>query len=242
MLILNESDLTIVLVNFFTSELIAKQSLERFACKVLVVDNSCSDKEWEALSVISENYKLLRAERNGGYSYAINLAKDHIETEWVLILNPDNLLIELPKQIEDGLIGGLLGNYPGTYAFGGRGIGRPTRESIDYISGGLLMCRTEVLKNSPWPRSYFLYWEDTDWTYSLKKKGYGLYYTDELKCLDGGGKSIGRLSRLAIANFYKGLVIFNLKHKVFTKRKEISLVGNLVIAAFINRIREVIRS
>ena len=64
---------------------------------------------------------------------------------------------------------------------------------LDYISGGCLFAHTRCLGQlGLLPEEYFLYWEETDWCYKAKQKGYGLYVCVSATCYDKGSTTIGK--------------------------------------------------
>ncbi|HUE91175.1 glycosyltransferase [Pseudomonas sp.] len=57
---------------------------------VTVVDNSCSDDNFKILlSGLPRSVRLLRSEKNLGYTRAVNYAVDGVSSSYVLLLNPD---------------------------------------------------------------------------------------------------------------------------------------------------------
>jgi len=64
---------------------------------------------------------------------------------------------------------------------------------LDYISGGCLFAHTSSLEQlGPLPEEYFLYWEETDWCFRAKQKGYHLNVCTSATCFDKGSTSIGK--------------------------------------------------
>jgi GT2 family glycosyltransferase len=64
---------------------------------------------------------------------------------------------------------------------------------LDYISGGCLFAHTSCLEQlGPLPEEYFLYWEETDWCFRAKRKGYHLNVCTSATCYDKGSTSIGK--------------------------------------------------
>ncbi len=64
---------------------------------------------------------------------------------------------------------------------------------LDYISGGCLFAHTSCLVQlSLLPEEYFLYWEETDWCFRAKQKGYQLNVCTTATCYDKGSTSVGK--------------------------------------------------
>lgn len=90
--------------------------------------------------------------------------------------------------------------------------------SIDYIYGAALFLNADTLRFiGPMPEDYFLYWEETDWCVSAKKKGVLLTCCPDSICYDKQGTSIGHgfvaeyfftyNSMIFYKKFYKKLII-----------------------------------
>ncbi len=89
-----------------------------FDFKVIVIDNSCNEKNANILREGLREYKnidLVINEKNSGYPRAHNDVKDKIEGEFVMILNPDillkdkNTLAKIASYMESNLEIGILG-------------------------------------------------------------------------------------------------------------------------------------
>jgi GT2 family glycosyltransferase len=53
-----------------------------------------------------------------------------------------------------------------------------SKTPVDFITGCSLLIRAETVRNiGLLEEKYFLYWEDTDWNATAKKKGWGILYT-----------------------------------------------------------------
>ncbi len=93
--------------------------------------------------------------------------------------------------------------------------------SLDYIYGAALFLNTNTLRLiGPMPEDYFLYWEETDWCVSAKKKGVLLTCCPDSICYDKQGISIGH-GFVAEYFFTYNSIIF---YKKFYKKLIISLL------------------
>jgi GT2 family glycosyltransferase len=64
---------------------------------------------------------------------------------------------------------------------------------IDYVSGSSLFTHAKNFHRiGLLPEEYFLYWEETDWCYSAKMKGYNLRLCEKAVCYDKVSTSIGK--------------------------------------------------
>lgn len=71
---------------------------------------------------------------------------------------------------------------------------------LDYISGGCLFTHASNLELlGLLPEEYFLYWEETEWCYLAKQKGFGLYVCTAALCYDKISTVIGKDFK---ANYY----------------------------------------
>ncbi|MGZ5286760.1 MAG: glycosyltransferase family 2 protein [Flavisolibacter sp.] len=64
---------------------------------------------------------------------------------------------------------------------------------IDFICGGSFFFHSGHLRElGLLPEDYFLYWEETDWCYRAREKGYLLLVCPEAVCYDKGSTTIGK--------------------------------------------------
>lgn len=88
-----------------------------------------------------------------------------------------------------------------------------TRE-VDWVMGAALMVRKEILnKTGLLDEKIFMYYDEVEWCYRIKKAGFKVYFYPEPKIIHLWQKSSlsGRKSPI-LAN-YKGLIYFYQKHK-----------------------------
>lgn len=204
---------------------------------------------------------LVQNDSNAGFANGNNIVLAILKNEnaYVWLLNPDmiireNTLDELVQfagtQSQQGVIGALIKNHEGNQELLFYGGGRvnfylATVQTIkkpgdihrlDYISGGCLF--THAVNFSTMgllPEEYFLYWEETDWCYRAKQKGYPLLVCSTAVCYDKISTTIGkgflanyyyaRNGLLFISKFRKGnvplvlfFVIWRWFKRVFTGR------------------------
>ena len=84
-------------------------------------------------------------------------------------------------------------------------------EEIDFISGSFLFTNSQTLSEiGLLPENYFMYWEDADWCYQLKKAGGKMITIPELSFLDTQDPT-----RSSFAQYYyvKNMLKFLKKHR-----------------------------
>uniref|UniRef100_A0A7C6EJN9 Glycosyltransferase n=1 Tax=candidate division WOR-3 bacterium TaxID=2052148 RepID=A0A7C6EJN9_UNCW3 len=123
-----------------------------------------------------------------------------IPTPWVAFTKIVGLSRIFPKSK-------IFGRYNMTYI-------SPDMESeVDVLSGSLMMVRSEILKKVGYfDEDYFMYGEDIDLCYKIKKIGGKIYYTPRTKAIHYKGESTKKGEFSYITNFYSSMLIFIDKH------------------------------
>lgn len=104
------------------------------------------------------------------------------------------------------------------------------RQRVDWVSGGAMMTRKELFdKLNGFDQNFFMYLEDMEFCYRVRKIGYATYFYPEV---DIKHKGLGSSNRtFAVVHIYKGLVYFYKKHG---SRAELPIVTFfLYVKAFI---------
>ncbi|HET8804232.1 MAG TPA: glycosyltransferase family 2 protein [Aequorivita sp.] len=162
----------------------------------------------------------VQAGRNLGFASGNNIALQFLmneenlsDSQKIFLLNPDtriekNTLRELNKETKTYFVSGCaIYDYHNPSAFKFYGAYRflkpfgilkavtniADKSKIDYIYGGAL-CTTlgTFRKIGLLPTDYFLYWEETDWSYKAKKAGIELTTNEKAIVFDKVGTSTGR--------------------------------------------------
>jgi hypothetical protein len=82
----------------------------------------------------------------------------------------------------------------------------------DWVTGAFLLTRKSILGElGGFDEDYFMYVEEVDLCWRVKKKGWKIWYLPKWNIVHLGGKSSS--SEFAITSEYKGLQIFYRKHK-----------------------------
>lgn len=180
--------LSIIILNYNTKELtiscinsILKQfekELKNEQMEIIVFDNASTDNSvQELLSIPPENFKLIKNEKNLGFSKGNNAAAKTAKGKYLLFLNSDTEVLDkgisgMVKLMEEnqkiGILGAKLKNPDGTnqksagkfytlfnamvMIFGGERLGflrfSPSRQKeVDWVSGAAFMITKEVFDN-----------------------------------------------------------------------------------------------
>jgi GT2 family glycosyltransferase len=86
------------------------------------------------------------------------------------------------------------------------------KTSVDWVSGGFMLIRASVFKKlGGFDEHFFMYIEDMELCYRLKKAGLKVIYYPEAKAKHVGQASSNRT--FAIINIFKGISYFYKKHR-----------------------------
>jgi GT2 family glycosyltransferase len=87
-----------------------------------------------------------------------------------------------------------------------------TRE-VDWVMGAALMVKKEVIKKAGlMDEGIFMYMDEVEWCYRIKKAGYQVIFNPESKIVHIGGASSKTGRKDPILNIYRGLIYFYQKH------------------------------
>jgi N-acetylglucosaminyl-diphospho-decaprenol L-rhamnosyltransferase len=87
---------------------------------------------------------------------------------------------------------------------------------VDSVMGAFMLVRAEALKQvGLLDESFFMYGEDLDWAYRIKKAGWKVYYNPQVTVLHYK-RAASRHSRRANYEFYRAMYIFYRKHYAAT--------------------------
>lgn len=205
---------SVIIPNYNGFELIKKnlpkviESLNKFDAEIIIVDDASKQKEYEALkNFVSElndreklAIKLIRNEKNLGFSSAVNKGTLESEGEFLVLLNTDvvpekDFLNPIIADFEaDGKlfgIGCMDKSIEGEkIVYRGRGEaawkkgflvhkrGEVDKPDTFWISGGSSIIRKNIFEEMGRFDSLYdpFYWEDIDLSYRAKKSGYNLLF------------------------------------------------------------------
>jgi len=93
-----------------------------------------------------------------------------------------------------------------------------TTRAVDWVMGAALMSRREIFnKIGGLDENIFMYMEELEWCYRIKKNGYKIYFYPQAKIVHLGQGSSKTGRKDPIINIYKGLIYFYRKHYPFWK-------------------------
>ena len=158
--------------------------------------------ELEREFVNSDNIKVILLEENRGFAYACNKGIEASTKEFIWLLNPDTTvdadalcsLCNASAKYSDVIAFGskvLYGEDSKKIWSAGGTVDIENKEvsmignmqdastsyldnhNCDYLPGCSIFAKAEVFKENKFPECYFMYFEETDWCYSLLNKGRG---------------------------------------------------------------------
>ncbi len=108
---------------------------------------------------------------------------------------------------------------------------------VDAVSGSFMMVRKETLEQvGGLDESYFMYGEDLDWCYRIRKAGWQIFYIHSTQIIHYKGESTRRSSLDDVRTFYDAMHLFVEKHFQSSRFFKIVLrlsIGIVSFAAFI---------
>ncbi len=193
---------------YLTNCLTALQYVDYPNFIVQVVDNNSTDDSLELLSTQFPHIPVICNEENLGFSAGNNVALRQLETDIAVLLNPDvvvsptwlrELVAPMQKDREIGVAGcklyypgGLVLQHAGGYVMGAQAwsnhYGLNERDNgqydilrdVDYVIGAAMAIRKEVLTEvGLFDEGFFVYYEDTDFCFRVRKQGYRVIYVPE---------------------------------------------------------------
>jgi len=101
---------------------------------------------------------------------------------------------------------------------------------VDILSGAFMLLRKSVIiKTGLLDETFFMYGEDIDLSYRIKKAGFKNYYFPKTRIIHYKGESTKKSSVNYVFVFYKAMIIFAQKHFSKNNAKIFSLIINTAI-------------
>ena len=221
-MIYNFDDITIVIITY-KSEKIIHEFIKKIPMniKTIIIENS---ENYELKDKIERDYKNISffLKKNDGVSSSLNYAADKISTKYFLQISPDinfnyedlDLFKKLAEKLDDKFA-----------AIGPRFINVKSKshkqikyindyDSIDSIHGSCMFINKQCFEEiGKFDDNFFLYFEETDYCYRAKKKGYHSYQINASK-VESLGRSINtdkEISNILIWHFIWSKYYFNKK-------------------------------
>ncbi len=208
----------------------SKENLKKLEKALSELDFTSSGPEDYPKALKKSSRIFLKNPKNLGFAKGNNVAlralKEDSDAGWIMLLNPDvrverNFWNKLLKKrlSDDSIYGFKMVDRQGAY-FGWRldfcgnvrKITDPSLKPDCITAGAILFSKKALCEIGLLPEEYFLYWEDTDWSFRAKGKGFKLKILDDITCTDLGGKSIGRETALGVYYYTLGALKFLSKH------------------------------
>ena len=207
-------NITVVIVTYHTPKDIILDCLNSIDkdIKVLIVENSEKFSDENLIKSKFNNVKILCSGSNLGYGAGNNFGIKQVETDYVLILNPDticdkNFFSQISNVISDVNDFSIIGcqyldddvfmpagffdikkNKEFTKNFRENRIGYITK--VDWVTGQSMLINLKKFKNKEiFDEKFFLYFEEFDLCKSLSLKGENVFSTNKLKIKHLGFKS-----------------------------------------------------
>lgn len=217
------------------------EHLHGFDFEVIVVDNASTDDSIKMVKKEFLKVKLVESKENLGFAKGNNLGAERAQGNYLIFLNSDakvldnsikDMVMGMATDEAIGVIGGSLESQEGVrepsfgkslsllgivlMLFGRKGFRiNPeyhTITQVDWVSGGFMMTRKDLFRKlRGFDEHFFMYIEDMEYCYRVKKLGYVVYFYPNAKVAHLGQGSSNR--SFAITHIYKGLPYFFLKHK-----------------------------
>jgi GT2 family glycosyltransferase len=230
-------DLSIIIVNWNVKDILKdclesiRKNVSGIAYEVVIVDNNSADGSIEMIEKEYPEVLLIRNRQNLGYARANNQGIMKAKGKYVLILNPDTIV--LPETVEK--MYRFLEENPGVGACGpsildtnhrpfSPMIYDPTlwelfgkdsflrkffpklssprypqpkkRKDVERLSGCCFLSSREALKTvGLFDERIFLFYEEADLFFRLRRMGWAVYYLPELSIVHLHGKSVSLFSR-----------------------------------------------
>ena len=204
--------------------------------QVLVVDNGSTDESVDKILNAYPSIALIQSKKNLGFAGGCNIGIRHAikhGAEYVWLLNNDtsvapSALSEMVKVGESdkgiGAVGSVIyymdmSDKVQTWGGGrisllsGRGWDVQSVCNLDYLTGASMLLRGTSLRDVGYlDESFFMYWEDVDLSFRLKKAGWKLAVSEKCRIYHKGSGSVGKHSAKMISYLDISTLIFLKKH------------------------------
>ncbi len=224
--------LSIVIVTWNTKQSLERLlvSIEKFAdvsCEVFVIDNNSQDSTRQFLSQFQfhnqfvEKFELICNEKNVGYSSAANRGMEKAQGEYVLLLNPDTLLlapsfvtmIEIAQKLPNlgalgfkiilpsGKIQCSISHLPTlTKIISSRllhykpVVDYEREQEVEQINASVTLMPRIVLQTiGLWDGGFFIWFEENDFCIRARRAGFKIYYSPKVSLLHESQTGISQI-------------------------------------------------
>jgi N-acetylglucosaminyl-diphospho-decaprenol L-rhamnosyltransferase len=249
------SNITISIVTYNSSQVIAKclSSLTEF--DVYIVDNASTDDTIKIVESNFPNVQIIKCQKNIGFGPAHNLVLRQIDAKYCLILNPDayidaqninNLIMVAEKYQDAALIAPILFDFDGNKLLTHKNNVFKREKSrcnniipegelcAEYLSGAVLLANLANIKKAGlFDDNIFLFYEDDDLCIKNNLNRCSNILTNQASAIHGVGKSSGdNLRIIYIKNYFMTKSRIYLQKKYFGKNSAMIMSFKLAIICF----------
>lgn len=214
--------------------------------EVVVVDNGSTDNSVQITSGHFPQVRIIANDRNLGFAMANNQGIRAGSARYHLILNSDtivrpkslDMLVQYADEhVEAGMVGPKLLNMDGTLqeswaefpSFWSEITGKPIRNrrpigdpcfayDVDSILGACMLVRKEVVRSiGVLDEAYFMYSEEIDWCFRIKRGGWQIHYYPASEIFHIGGASASMNSLRQLSLLYQNKILFFSKNYGYFK-------------------------
>lgn len=118
------------------------------------------------------------------------------------------------------------------YSFLDSNIARGVPFKVDWVIGSSMMVRKEIFElTGGFDEAFFLYEEETEWQYRIKKMGYDILMVPEAKVIHNHHSSTSKIGVMFILfQEYRSRIIFDIKRneKVFSFARRLMVVNSII--------------
>jgi GT2 family glycosyltransferase len=210
---------------------------------------------------------IVKNQQNQGFARANNQGLAIAKGRYFLLLNSDTIVLPAAFDIliqradnnpELGVLGPQILNLDGTVqkswasfpSFFSELIGQnirrrkqvvgfPNAYEVDWITGACMLVRSRTVADvGVLDDGYFMYSEETDWCFRIKKKGWKIWYISDAEIYHLGGGSAKRTSLIQLSLLYQNKIrYFN---KFYGPNQATLLRYGLALAYFMGLIRRIL--
>jgi len=209
--------------------------------EVIVVDNASNDGSQAMVRQRFPQVRLIENDQNVGFASANNQALTVSQGHYSLLLNSDTVVLphalEKMAQFADahseaGIIGCRLLNSDGSLqkswasfpTFWSEVLGRNFRArrqveeeslayEVDWVGGACLLVQPAAINEvGLLDESFFMYSEETDWCFRMRRQGWKVYYLPGVEVIHLGGGSASRANATQLVRLYDSKIRFFRKH------------------------------